>query len=86
MIGGMIMFDKADFYYWLQRELEMELKQIYKVYRIRVFGDSFCIWFLNNDDELSIPLNVMREIYDEGKSMEKLTSIIESEYVARIKK
>lgn len=86
MIGGMSMFDKADFYYWLQRELERELKKIYKVYRIRVFGDSFCIWFLNNDDSLSIPLNVMREIYDKGKSMEKLTSIIESEYVARIKK
>ena len=80
------MFDKADFYYWLQRELEKELKQIYKIYRIGVFGDSFCIWFLNNDDLLSIPLNVMRDIYDKGKSMEKLTSIIESEYVARIKK
>lgn len=80
------MFDKADFYYWLQKELEEELKQIYKVYRIRVFGDSFCIWFLNHDNSVSIPLNVMRKIYDEGKSMEKLTSIIESEYVARIKK
>ena len=80
------MFDKADFYYWLQRELERELKKIYKIYRIAVFGDDFCVWFLNNDDSLSIPLNVMREIYDKGKSMEKLTSIIESEYVARIKK
>ena len=86
MIGGMIMLDTSGFYYWLQRELERELSKIYKVYRIRVFGDSFCIWFLNNDDSLSIPLDVMKKIYDKGKSMGKLTSIIESEYVARIKK
>ena len=88
MIGGIIMFDKdkANFYDWLQRELERELKKIYRIYRIGVFGDRFIIWFLNNDNSLSIPLNVMKEIYDSEKSMEKLTSIIESEYVAKIKK
>lgn len=88
MSSGMIMFDKdkANFYDWLQRELEKELRKIYRIYMIGVFGDRFIIWFLNNDNSVSIPLNVMKEIYDSEKSMEKLTSIIESEYVARIKK
>lgn len=81
------MFDRENFYYWLQRQLEQELIKVYKkIYRIRVFGDSFYIWFLNNDDSISIPLDVMKGIYNNGKSMEELTAIIDAKYVARIKK
>lgn len=74
------------FYYWLQRELERNLKGIYKIHNIGVYGDQFCIWFLNNADSISIPLDEMKNIYNDEKSMEKLTDIIEAEYLARIKK
>ena len=81
------MFNRDEFYYWLRRELEQELSKVYKkIHRIRVFGDSFFIWFLNNDDLVSIPLNVMKDIYNNGKSMEELTAIIDDKYVARIKR
>lgn len=48
--------------------------------------DSFYIWFLNNDDLISISLDVMKGIYNNGKSMEELTAIIDGKYIARIKK
>lgn len=44
-----------NFYYWLQRELEQKLKDIYKINRIEVFKGWFSIWFLNNEDAISIP-------------------------------
>lgn len=38
------MFERDKFYYWLQRELERELSNVYKkIHRIRVFGDNFYI-------------------------------------------
>lgn len=75
------------FYYWLQRELEIELRKVYKrIYRIRVFNDSFCIWFLNNDDAISIPLNIMKCIFDNGKSVKEISAIIDAKYIERIKK
>lgn len=81
------MFNMENFYYWLQRELEQELSKVYKkIYRIRVFGDSFYIWFLNNDDSISISLDVMKGIYNNGKSIEELTAIIDAEYIARIRR
>lgn len=81
------MFERDKFYYWLQRELEQELSKVYKkIHRIKVFGDSFCIWFLNNDDSIGIPLNVMKSIYNNGKSIEELSAIIDAKYIARIKK
>lgn len=76
-----------DFYYWLQRELEQELNRIYKkIHRIGVFGDKFYIWFLNNDDSISIPLNIMQNIYTGGKSIKELSAIIDDAYLAKIKK
>lgn len=77
----------GDFYYWLQRELEQELNKVYKkIHRIGIFGDSFYIWFLNNDDSISIPLNVMENIYNCEKSIKELSVIIDNTYLARIKK
>lgn len=79
--------DRDKFYYWLQRELEKELSKVYKkIHRIGVFGNSFCIWFLNNDDLVSIPLDIMKNVYSGGKSIKELTAIIDAKYVARIKK
>lgn len=76
-----------DFYYWLQRELEQELNKVYKkIHRIGIFSNRFYIWFLNNDDSISIPLNVMEDIYSSGKSIKELITIIDSKYIARIKK
>ncbi len=81
------MFYRDKFYCWLQRELERELSKVYKkIHRIGIYGDSFYIWFLNNDDSVGIPLNVMEDIYNNGKSIEELTAIIDAKYVARIKK
>ncbi|TGY95000.1 hypothetical protein E5329_17035 [Petralouisia muris] len=76
-----------DFYYWLQRELEQELNKVYKkIHRIGIFSNRFYIWFMNNDDSISIPLNVMEDIYSSGKSIKELITIIDSKYIARIKK
>lgn len=76
-----------DFYYWLQRELEQELNKVYKkIHRMGIFSNRFYIWFLNNDDSISIPLNVMEDIYSSGKSIKELIAIIDSKYIARIKK
>ena len=76
-----------DFYYWLQRELEQELNKVYKkIHRIGIFGDKFYIWFLNNDDSISISLDVMKSIYDSGKSIKELSAVIDDAYLARIKK
>lgn len=76
-----------EFYYWLQRELEQELNKVYKkVHRIGIFGDNFYIWFLDNNDSISIPLNVMENIYNSGKSIKELSAIIDNVYLARIKK
>lgn len=76
-----------NFYYWLQRELEQELNKVYKkVHRIGIFGDNFYIWFLDNNDSISIPLNVMENIYNSGKSIKELSAIIDNVYLARIKK
>ena len=62
-----------DFYYWLQRELEQELNKVYKkIHRIGIFSNRFYIWFLNNDDSISIPLDVMENIYDNEKSIKQL--------------
>lgn len=75
------------FYNWLQQELKIELSKVYKrIYRIRIFGDNFCIWFLNNDDSISIPLNIMKCIFDNGKSVKELSAIIDVKYIERIKK
>lgn len=76
-----------NFYYWLQRELEQELNKVYKkIHRIGIFGDNFYIWFLDNNDSISIPLNVMENIYNSGKSIKELSAIIDNVYLARIKK
>lgn len=76
-----------DFYYWLQRELEQELNKVYKkIHRIGIFSNRFYIWFLNNDDSISIPLNVMESIYDNEKSIKQLVAVIDDTYLARIKK
>lgn len=76
-----------DFYYWMQRELEKELLKIYKkVHRVAVLDDMFYIWFLNNEDCVFIPLDVMENIYNNGKSMEELSAIIDAKYIARIKR
>lgn len=76
-----------DFYYWLQRELEQELNKVYKkIHRIGIFSNKFYIWFLNNDDSISIPLNVMESIYDNEKSIKQLVAVIDDAYLARIKK
>ncbi len=81
------MFKKDKFYYWLQRELERDLLRIYKkIYRIRVLGDNFYIWFLDNDDAISIPLNIMEIIFNNGKSIKELSAVIDATYLARIKK
>ena len=78
---------KFEFYYWLQRELEHELSKVYKkIHRIRVFGDNFSIWFLSNEDSISIPLYVMENIYNNGKSIGELSAIIDGMYLARIRK
>lgn len=75
------------FYHWMQRELEQELSSIYKmIHRIEVFRGWFSIWFLNNEDAVSIPLSVMEDIYSNGKSLEKLVAEIDERYIARIKK
>lgn len=76
-----------DFYCWVQRELEQELVKIYKgIHRIGIFGDRFYIWFLNNEDSISIPLDVMENIYDNEKSIKQLVAVIDNAYLARIKK
>ena len=76
-----------DFYYWLQRELEQELIKVYKmIHRIGIFSNRFYIWFLNNDDSISIPLDVMENIYDNEKSIKQLVAVIDNAYLARIKK
>lgn len=76
-----------NFYYWLQRELEQELSKVYKkIHRTAIFRDRFYIWFLNNEGSISIPLNVMKSIYDNGKSIKELSSLIDDAYLARIKK
>lgn len=81
------MFEKDRFYYWLQRELEKELRKVYKkIHRIMVFDDNFYIWFLSNKDSIAIPLNVMESIYNSGKSIKELSAIIDAKYIARIKK
>ena len=81
------MVTNNDFYYWLQRELEQELLRFYKkVHRVGVFGDKFYIWFLNNEDSISIPLNVLKAIYENGKSIKELSAVIDDAYLARIKK
>lgn len=81
------MFNMENFYYWLQRELEKELTKVYrKIHAVRIWDDMFCIWFLNNADSVSIPLDVMKDIYNHEKSMERLTAIIDAEYIARIKR
>lgn len=82
-------FDKEyyGFYFWMQgKELEKELKKHYKkIHRIRVFENTFCIWFLNNEDSISIPLDTMKFIYDYGKSIDRLVRVIDKEYLGRIK-
>jgi len=79
--------DRIKFYYWMQCELEQKLRKVYKkVHRIEVFGDWFSVWFLNNEDSVSIPLSVMENIYNNGKSMKELIAVIDSKYIARIKK
>ena len=78
--------DRYDFYHWMQRELESDLKQFYKrIHSIKVLNDKFHIWFLSNGDCVSIPLNIMRSIYVNGKSTENLVALIDTKYVARIK-
>lgn len=77
---------KDRLYYWLQRELKRELAKIYEIHRIRVFGENYYIWFLNNEDSISIPLNVMENIFNSGKSIKELSAIIDAKYLARIKK
>ncbi|GEA35110.1 hypothetical protein [Enterocloster clostridioformis] len=79
--------DRYGFYHWMQRELESDLKQFYKkIHSIKVLDDEFCIWFINNEDCVSIPLNTMRNIYVNGKSTEELVALIDRKYIARIKK
>ena len=76
-----------DFYYWLQQELEQEINKVYKkIHRIGIFSNRFYIWFLNNDDSISIPLDVMENIYDNEKSIKQLVAVIDDAYLARIKK
>lgn len=76
----------SEFYYWLQRELEKDLRKIYEIHSIRVFDKRFYIWFLSNKDSISIPLNVMENIFNNGRSIKELSAIIDSMYLARIKK
>lgn len=79
--------NRRNFYYWMQREVEQELRTVYKkIHRIEVFGGWFSVWFLNNEDAVSIPLSVMESIYSDGKSLEKLIAEIDKRYIARIKK
>jgi hypothetical protein len=79
--------DRYGFYHWMQRELESDLKQFYKkIHSIKVLDDEFYIWFLNNGDCISIPLDIMKKIYINGKSTEELVALIDRKYVARIKK
>lgn len=79
--------DMRSFYYWMQRKLEPELKKVYKeIHRVEVFGGWFSVWFLSNEDVVSIPFSVMEKIYNHGKSMEELVAEIDARYVARIKK
>lgn len=73
-----------EFYYWLQGELESELRKIYEIHSIRVFDKRFSIWFLSNEDSISIPLSVMENIFDSGKSIKELSAIIDGMYLARI--
>ena len=76
-----------DFYYWLQQELEQEINKVYKkIHRIGIFSNRFYIWFLNNDDSISIPLDGMENIYDNEKSIKQLVAVIDNAYLARIKK
>ena len=78
--------DKIFFNMWMQNELKHQLEKKYKkIHRIRVFDGTFTIWFLNNEDCVSIPLDVMRSIYDDGKSLERLIRIIDKAYLERIK-
>lgn len=75
-----------DFYYWLRCELEPELNKVYKkIHRIGIFSNRFYIWFLNNDDSISIPLDVMENIYNSGKSIKELSAVIDDAYLSRIK-
>ena len=41
---------------------------------------------MNNDDSISIPLDVMENIYDNEKSIKQLVAVIDNAYLARIKK
>ena len=76
-----------DFYYWLQQELEQEINKVYNnIHIIFIFSNRFYIWFLNNDDSISIPLDVMENIYDNEKSIKQLVAVIDNAYLARIKK
>lgn len=78
---------KNDFYNWLQRELEQELNKVYKkIHRIGIFSNRFYIWFLNNDDSISIPLDAMENIYNNGKSIKELSAVIDNAYLSRIKR
>ena len=78
---------REGFYYWMQRELEKELIKVYrKIHAVRIWNDMFCIWFLNNSDSVCIPLNIMENIYNGGKSLEELTTVIDTKYIERIKR
>lgn len=78
--------NRRNFYYWMQREVEQELRTVYKkIHRIEVFGGWFSVWFLNNEDAVSIPLSEMENIYN-GGTLEELVAVIDERYIARIKK
>lgn len=78
--------NRRNFYYWMQREVEQELRTVYKkIHRIEVFGGWFSVWFLNNEDAVSIPLSEMENIYNSG-TLEELVAVIDERYIARIKK
>lgn len=83
----MSMYKDRGFYNWLQSELGQELRKVYKkIHRTRAFDDVYYIWVMNNDDVIDIPLSVMKNVYDSGKSIEELSAIIDAKYIARIKK
>ena len=86
MININVDTDKMFFNMWMQSELKHQLEKVYKnIHRIRVYDGTFTIWFLNNEDCVSIPLDVMRSIYDDGKFIERLEKIIDRAYLERIK-
>ncbi|MDE7322541.1 MAG: hypothetical protein K2N73_07365, partial [Lachnospiraceae bacterium] len=57
-----------------------------KIHRIGIFSNRFYIWFLNNDDSISIPLDVMENIYNNGKSIKELSAVIDDAYLSRIQR